>query len=543
MRVPTGVFGSDGPVEQRREVALVVADAVADEVRSHLDAVRTRVRYASAAAVASLGLAVALAVTGPASVAAVVGVAGVVGSVGYAWWSFQSDPDAQVIEAEKRYWTGYVVPQPNGSFVYDATGTVVPTELEVEQFGDMSLLADGADSFADEFELPVVQTDECDVEAAVRNRLAATRSQVRATETVQFEAPIADTTGEVAAALESLPVDSAVDDVRTDTVEFDLSEATAQADRIRETETMALESDPDRALADLKTDSADLVDTLTTTKTNAVRRLNEHVDVAGEITSMASHNFYCPDCIEDDVYSRLDLEFGDGPQWFCETCRDRFGPADDPVPKHRLKDELVEEVWDRLWIEKDDERRRIYENIEDQKADLEEREFEQRQEAIRTAWDRIRDRRSKVRDLETEAKAERGAITEIGRVMEKYDRLAAERRQAFEADVADAMDRIEEETRAAIEEMRNYEEEKIEESQQEARERAELARIEEQKRHQEKMAKLDGIKKAQEELLDHEKTAHEREMLMDARGGTSMSSVMNSYHMKKGKLFGFSKGE
>lgn len=542
MRLQTSIFADGSPVEQRREAALVVADAVAEPVREHLVDTRMQVRYAAAAAGVSLAVAVVLVVLGQLVPGIAVGLLGVAGAAGYAWWRLDSEPDVSVVGARKRYWTGHVVPQPDGALVYDATGTVATTELEVEQFEDVTGIEENAETFGGDLELPVVQDDAHDVEATVAGQLETTRNRVESAETVAFEAPIADTTGDILEELQSVPADGIGNDVPTDSIDFDLATATEQADQIRETETMAFETDPEETFEALKDDSEQVVADLTGTTAETIQRLNDHVDVVGDITSMLSYDFYCPDCIADDVYAELDVEFdGDEPVWYCETCRTRFDADDEPVPKHRMKDDLVEEIWDRLWIEKDDERRRIYENIEDQKSELEEREFEQRQEAIRTAWSRIKDLRSKIRDLETEAKAERGAIAEIGDVMTKYDRLATERREAFESDVEEALTEIEAATEEAIEDMRNYEEEKIEESQEEAHERAELMRAEERKRHQEKMAKLEDIEATQEDLLEHQKQAHQDEMLLETKGGTSASGLVNKYHLMKGKLFGYSK--
>lgn len=544
MRLQTSIFADGSPVEQRREASLVVADAVADPIGDHLADTRTQVRYAAAGGGVSVAVAVVLIVLGQLVPGIAVGVLGAAGAAAYAWWQLQSEPDVSVVSAQKRYWTGHVVPQSDGALIYDATGTVATTELEVEQFGDVADIEENAETFGEDYGFPVVQDAAHDVEASVKGQLETTRNRVESAETVTFEAPIADTTGSFLEELQSLPTEGMGGDVPTDTIEFDLSTARDQADRIRETETMAFETDPEETFETLKDDSGQVVDDLTGTTAETIQRLNEHVDAVGDITSMLSYDFYCPDCIDDDVYAELNVEFdGDDPVWYCETCRTRFEADDEPVPKHRMKDELVEEIWDRLWIEKDDERRRIYENIEDQKTELEEREFEQRQEAIRTAWSRIKDLRSKIRDLETEAKAERGAIAEIGDVMTKYDRLAAERREAFESDVEEALTEIEAATEEAIEEMRNYEEEKLEESQEEAKERAELMRAEERKRHQEKMAKLADIEETQEDLLEHQKEAHQDEMLLETKGGTSASGLVNKYHMKKGKMFGYSKEE
>ncbi|MDY6780848.1 MAG: hypothetical protein SV760_10010, partial [Halobacteria archaeon] len=249
----------------------------------------------------------------------------------------------------------------------------------------------------------------------------------------------------------------------TDVIEVEVEEAEEEVKEIEKMETLAFEEDPEETLNDLKDNTEETVEKLTTEQEEMVERLNSHIEFAGETLALISYNFYCPDCVEDDVYSELDLSFNDGPEWFCETCRESFTPEDDPVPKNRVKDELVEDIWDDLWIEKDDQRRKVYENIEDQKEELKEKEFEQKKEEIRTAWDRIKDVRSKIRDLKTEAEAKKGAIQEIGEVMNKYDRLAQERKEEFEKDVREAAERIDKETEEIIEEMRAYEEKKLQE--------------------------------------------------------------------------------
>lgn len=541
MRIPTSLFREGEPLDETREAAYVVTGAIADDIRTHLEATNSQVKRIGIGVAVALVVGLGLLYAGYGAVGLGIVVLAIAGGGVAGWRVLQSEPDVTVVGAQKRYWTGHIVPQPEGAFVYDATGSTATTELEVETFEDMSLLHESVDTFSGELTLPVVQTDDRNVELTIQQRLSETQRQIESAETVRFEAPLADTTGEITRELQALPTDNTRADVETDSIHFDLDTATEQAAQIRETETMAFETDAEETLEELKSNSEDVVQTLSRTTEDAIKRLNDHVDVAGEITSITSYNFYCPNCIQDDIYSELTLGFADGPQWFCETCRGQFDADDEPVPKHRIKDDLVEEIWDRLWIEKDDQRRAIYENIEDQKSDLTEREFEQRQEAIRNAWDRIKDIRSKIRDLETEAKAERGAISEVGKVMEKYERLAKQRRQQFEKDVAEAVDRIEQETQEAIEEMRDYEEQKIEESQQAAKERAELIRAEEQARHKEKMVKLDSIEQTQEELLEHEKKAHEREMLMESQGGTSAIGFMNRFRMAKGKRFGFSK--
>jgi hypothetical protein len=216
----------------------------------------------------------------------------------------------------------------------------------------------------------------------------------------------------------------------------------------------------------------------------AVGLLNDHLSTAGDYFGLVTYNFYCPDCLDDDIDSELEPV---DDEWFCDVCRSHY-PQGVGVPRHAIRDDLVLDISDQLWVEKDDPLREIYENIDDQKSELEEREFEQRREEIRTVGDRINDVRSRIRDLKTEAKAKRGSIDRIGELMVEHERLAEQKREEFRRDVQQSYDEIERETQQAIEETRDVVEGRIEEAEKEAGEKAELMREEERAFEREKVA-------------------------------------------------------
>jgi DNA repair exonuclease SbcCD ATPase subunit len=222
------------------------------------------------------------------------------------------------------------------------------------------------------------------------------------------------------------------------------------------------------------------------------------------------------------------------------------------IPRHRLRDEIVNHVWDHLWTEKDDQRREVYENIEDRKHELQEKEFEQRREEIRSATDRIRDLRSRIRDLRTEAKAAEGKVDEIGDLMVKYDRLHRERKQEFRSDVKEAFAEIDRQTERILEETRNEEQNRIEQAQEAAREKAEMIREEERRRQMDKFlaeqqraderakAEMEQRAALHEKEMGIEQRQHREDWMLKTRGRTSFSSLINRVKMRKDRLLGAS---
>lgn len=77
-------------------------------------------------------------------------------------------------------------------------------------------------------------------------------------------------------------------------------------------------------------------------------------------------------------------------------------------------------------------------------------------------------------------------------MMTKYDRLREERKNEFQEDVIEAVDRVDKETERVLEETRNFEQEQTEAAEKEAEQRAQIQREEEQRRHREQLAAQDG---------------------------------------------------
>lgn len=556
MRLSTGILDDGAPVDEDEELGLVVSSVVDDEVRS---ALRWKYRLVI------LGVVVAVLTTLLGLPFLVLGIDVLTYPIFILGWGTAGvvllagklkSPNATVTRAEKRLWTGYFLPQGDRGVVYDATATLPTSEFELEELENIDAIHTAVEDFEDGLDLPPIMDDDGNVEEQVARELRDVRQSLTDTASTHVEAPVLDGSREPAfanAVVEASTYASA-SDRRTDTVDVGLEEATREADAITELQTLAFETDPEDVLTDLKSNTEAAVDEIADRRRSSLASLNDHVDAVGEVLALPSYTFFCPVCLGDDIESRLDPEFDPDLRWECRTCSNEFRPEDEPVPKHQLKDELVEDVWDDLWTEVEDERRRIYENIEDQKSDLKEREFEQKQEVIRDSWGRIKDIQSKLRDLQTESRAKDKAVEKIGETMHKYDRINAQRRDQFERDVRRVVEEVQEETEETIQAMEQYEEKRIQESQEEAERRAELRQIEKEKRHREKIAatealghKIEGLGEQlagqHDELMDELREEHQREVLLDTRGETSTFDTVNKAHMAWGKTTGFSEGD
>ena len=367
----------------------------------------------------------------------------------------------------------------------------------------------------------VVMTEETNVEERFIDSLEDVETAIRDSRSHEVRAPVLDRDHPAVDTLSRLSYHAEADPVEAAGVSLTLSEATEQTETFGEFESMANEDHGESVLLDVSEQSREIATQLSDSQEEAAERLNEHIQRAGDMFGIVSYHFYCPDCESDDVTSRLELR--DAGEWFCPTCRSSF-PLDGGIPRHRIRDELVLDIWDQLWIEKDDQRREVYESIEDQKAELEEREFEQRREEIRTAEERIKDIRTRIRDLQTEAKAKQGIVDEIGRLMVKYERLNEQKKEQFRTDVADAFERIDAETERALAETEGTIQDRIEEAEQEAEEKAEMLREEERQREREKVAYEQARadeRAAKEQAMADERAAKEQAMANDRTGAVA----------------------
>lgn len=610
MRVDDIVYEADSPLNEETAQALAINEVLREPLSDYLNTQRTRLHYVFGvgAATVILGIAVFAASVGAAvtSVLVVVGLAtaggsyvfretllnrldfqrdrihyalggGVVAVVliivasavsigaavgcglivvglataggGYEYITSQS-PDITVTAVEKGYWTGHCLPMRGGTMVYDATHTIDTTTFELERLADETAVSEAMAQLESTDEFPVVMSRNENVEEALKDALADVRATIESAERHTVEAPLVSTDSPDADAIKTFA--ARADDVAVDAdSDVSVDEARDELEQLDELKEMASSDEVETDLQELSGASWRLASDLSGFQETAVDLLNNHIGTAADAFGLVSYRFYCPTCQMDDIDSVVELSDPQAGEWYCETCRSTHDTAE-VVPRHRIKDDLVNPIWDQLWVEKDDQRRKIYEDIEDQKDNLREKEFEQRQEEIRTTTDRIRDLRARIRDLKTDAQAAEGKVSEIGDLMVKYERLNKERKESFEQEVENAFGEIDAKTERILNETRNQEQKRIEEAEQAAKDKAQVMREEKRRREVGKFlaaqeredarvqAQLEQQAALHGEEMELEKRQHREDWMLETRGRTSFSSRIDQARMKKDRLLGAS---
>ena len=548
VRVSSAVYEADEPLDGDRARSLAISEVLREPLSEHLETQRKRLRY-------SIGAGVLLAVAGIASLFGGLGAAVggglialglAVGGGGYAYVTSRS-PDVTVNAIEEGYWTSRSLPVQEGAVVYDVSASLPETDFELERLSDKGAISEADDFLDDIGDLPVVMPKDKNLEVELTETLEGVKREIDGAERHTVEAPIVAADSPEAEAVSTLATLADSDDHVDVDPEVPLEQARADVENLDDLERMASVTDEDAELEDLSDSARSVVNDLSGTQETAIDLLNEHVATAADAFGMVSYNFYCPDCQTDGIDARVELSDPQEGTWHCETCRSHY-ETEAVLPRHKIKDDIVNPVWDQLWIEKDDERRSVYENVEDQKTELQEREFEQRREEIRTATDRIRDLRSKIRDLKTQAKAAEGTVSEIGDLMVKYERLAEQRKREFEREVDAAFAEIDEETERILEQTRNEEQKRIKAAEKDAKEKAELMREDERRREIEKFvaqqqmaderaeAQMRQRAELHEEEIDVEKKHHRENYMLETRGGTSISDRIDRFKLWKDRV-------
>jgi len=486
MRLSSTVFEDEQPVGESEARALAIHDAVGEDISRHVDEQWSSIKQlAGGGAVAALtGILLIIADT------VLLGVGlfllGVLVAGGGVQYVRSQEPDVTVSSLEKGYWTGYVVPDRNGTVIFDATESIQPQQFTLDLLEDPAEAEEIEEDLRSMRDYPVVMDSERSVERSFIDLLDEVETQLNQARSHEITAPVLTDDDPAVKSLSRLAAQAKEDPVDAGGVSLSIAEANSQVDAFNDFESMADEEHGESLLLNVSEQSRNIANELSGLQETAVGLLNDHLQVAGDMFGLVSYNFYCPDCWDDDIQTQLDLLDDEG-EWYCDTCRSNFEPSGG-VPRHRIRDEVVLDIWEQLWIEKDDQRRDIYESIEDQKAELKEREFEQQREEIRTAQERIKDIRAKIRDLQTEAKAKQGIVDEIGKLMVKYERLNQQKKEEFSRDVKEAFEQIDAETEKALEEMDGLIQDRIEDAEAEAEEKAEMLREGERQRERERVA-------------------------------------------------------
>ena len=535
MRVSNVVYETDEPVDEQVATALAMNEALREPLSEFLDAQRRRLRYVAIATAALILAGAGGLVTGAGSTGIGLFVLGIVTAGGGYGYVQTRSPNIAIRSVERGIWSGHSLPAQNGTMLYDATGTLDTAAFELERLSEKDAIDEAIAELGDLEEFPVVMDRDESVEQQVTETLDTVRQEIQTTEKHTVEAPVIAATDPAADAVKTF-ADLADDDPVDTEVTVTAAQAQEDVSELNELEEMAASDETEADLKKVSDISRELAHDLSNTQEIAVDLLNDHIGTAADAFGLVSYNFYCPDCKTDDIESTVALTDLQAGRWHCETCRTTH-ETDAVIPRHRIKDDIVNPVWDQLWVEKDDQRREIYENIEDQKSELEEREFEQRREEIRSATDRIRDLRSRIRDLQTEAKAAEGKVSEVGELMVKYERLHEERKREFEQEVENSFAEIDEKTDRILEETRNEEQERIEKAEQAAKEKAALMR-EEEREDARVEAQMRQAQALHDEEREMEKQHHREEWMLETRGGTHLSGHIDNFRMKKDRILG-----
>jgi hypothetical protein len=520
MRLASVVFDDGSPVGEQEARALAVHEAIGDYLSDHLDGQWTNIKRAGAvgAGVAVLGIGL-LATNSPGLGAGLLVLGVVIGGGGVAY-SRRQEPDVTVRSVEKGYWTGYMIPDRNGTVVFDATDTIERRQFTLELLEDPEQAAAVQRDLESIRDFPVVLEREGNVEASFVDSLSDLESAIDEAATHEIAAPVIEGDDPAMETLSRLAPEATADPVDAGGVAVSMDDAHDQVDAFDEFEEMADEDHGESVLLNVSEQSRELANELSGLQETAIGLLNDHIGTVGDTFGLVSYHFYCPDCIGDDIESRLEVRGSDS-QWYCETCRSNFEPGDG-VPRHRIRDDIVLEMTEQLWIEKDDQRREIYESIEDQKAELEEREFEQRREEIRTAEERIKDVRGRIRDLQTEAKAKEGIVDRIGELMVEYERLNERKKEQFRDNVTEAFEEIDEETEEVLEETRGIVQDRIDEAEKEAKEKAETMREEE--------------RQFQRELIAYQEARADRRAEFEQEQAAHRAQVKDEHEAKRARI-------
>lgn len=551
MRVKEVLYDGESAEDPNVSWAIAVNEAIREPLSEYLDATQRQFRGVAIAAVGLGAIGIAAIVVGEGMLLGMAMLAaGILGGAGGWYYLQQREPSITVRSVEKRYWTGHVFADDGSAFIYDATAAVSPKQFELRRLPGTDSLESASDQLAALDDLPAVMSAESNTESTFLETLEVVREVIASAETYQVEAPlVADGSTEHQAInallsyAEGAPIDVPVD--------IDEPDARHAIDALTELEDMALGDGGETHLDRIREQSREFSLELNDSQTSTFEALNEHIAEAADVFGMVSYHFYCPDCQLDEIDSRLSLDDPANGTFHCETCRSDHSP-ESVLPRHRIKDDLVNPIWDQLWIEKDDQRREVYEGIENQKNELVEREFEQRREEIRTASDRIADLRSRIRDLQTKAKAAEGTVEEVGKLMVKYERLSEARKAEFTADVEETYATIDRETERVLNETRLQEHEQLEQAEQAAGQKAALMREEKRRREIERFvaeqrladrrtaAELNQSAAVADADLGQRGRHHREEWMVTTRGRLPMSDTINKMRMKKDRVLGVS---
>jgi transcription elongation factor Elf1 len=459
-------------------------------------------------------------------------------------------PLVNIKKIEKRYWTGLWMPYQNGCMFLNSSNGMKEVPFSLQKITNMNQLKESMERATMPYkEFPVV-FDHKNFEEDFANDLETIISRLSDREERTVSIPVIKTNHPVIDSIKKFQAyfkQKGLKNIKTTSTQKELERKVRE---LRVIETSAFKNNLNEVFNEFESKAAEKIKRMTKKQKESIEFLNEHIEKIGEILSISHFFFYCPTCADQEVSSVLKYDTQkDSDKWYCSACENYFEYEDLIIPIHRMKNNLFNHVWDQLWIEKEDEKLKIYNNIRDQKLELREKEFNHLQETIRNSWNRIKDIRSEIRDMGYSADAQQDAIEKIGTMMVKYERLNQLRKEEFIRDVRIITDQIGRETQRIIKESRNYDQKQLDKAEAQVKKREKIRKVEEIKRHQEKIVMLRAIDEEQKlnRFEQRRHTAHQikakermdRKILLGETGQkVSLFDFMDGFREWKYELFG-----
>lgn len=514
MKLKSSIINNDGSELSLEEPQEAVKAALNQELADYFENKKKKFKYLLliSAVLVSAGVLGLFTATIPSITLIGAGAAGVISAVGYLKFT---DPSIEIKGVEKRYWSIHCIPQEESNIYYDASNVVDEKKFDLQKLEGVETLDKSKKKLEEGIKLPVVRNQDSNPEDELRETVDSFENVLTNTNSHRTRAPLIGKEDDVSKSINYLLDETGIDrknESSKSSMQVELVDAKKNVKVMNDLESLAFSDNAEDELREVKSLSKKAADSLKESQQESIEKLNSEIESIGEMVSIRSFNFYCPSCVSDDVYSELEWS-KQRDIWVCQTCEKEFDDEDNVIPKHKMKDELVERIWDSLWTEKDDEKRRIYERIEDKRDELETEEFNKKREEINRVGDKIKEIKSEIRGLEAEAEAAKQTVEKLGRLMQKYDRIGKQRRKKFKQEVEKENEKIQKEVKRTIRKQQAEDEKMIKKAEKEAKRKARLQKIEEQKRHREEMMMEARSQKLEENLTKAEMSQDERHRL------------------------------
>ena len=221
----------------------------------------------------------------------------------------------------------------------------------------------------------------------------------------------------------------------------------------------------------------------------------------GQQIGYAAFNFYCPHCNKDqqedllnrsydvqDSHVHEPVRYSDTTRclyrpeddiWECRTCERK---SEDPIPIHRMLDDVLFPAYDHLMQENKNERLRIHAKARDQERDLQEKTDRQLDEIQREHMSRIFSLSEEMERFEADIAGEHDAIASMKTLLENYGEAQDESVQQIEAFTQHVREEVRDRTQTVLSEIDSLKEQEMKAFRREMDGLSKAQRIEDQRR-------------------------------------------------------------